>query len=73
MVFEDTPLAEVIQILSSVYQTSLKLENPDPGNCLLTAEFDQQTLENILEILTLTFDLQTKTHEGGIIINGKSC
>jgi len=73
MVFEDTPLAEVIQILSSVYQTSLKLENPDPGNCLLTAEFDQQTLENILEILTLTFDLQTKTYEGGIIINGKSC
>ncbi|MGQ1787411.1 FecR family protein [Saccharicrinis sp. GN24d3] len=59
-VFENTPLPQVIRDLNTYYDT--KIESiPSGGNsCLLTANFNQKPLAEIIEVLSLTCDVNFK-------------
>ena len=63
--FNETPLAEVVQLLEKVYFVEVSLSDPSIGNLMLTASFDQQPVEFILDVIRLTFQLdltQSKSH-----------
>ena len=55
--FNETPLVEVIQLLEKVYFVEVRLSDPSIGNLMLTASFDQQPVEFILDVIRLTFQL----------------
>jgi transmembrane sensor len=64
LVFEKTPLKEVIEILQQVYHTEIQVSNPAFDQLVLTAHFDNQTIDFILEVIRLTFNLELSAQNG---------
>lgn len=73
LVFNNDKLAYVIHTLNSVYHANIKLTNAEPGNCTLTANFNQQSLEEVLEVIALALDLKINRTNGRILLSGEAC
>jgi transmembrane sensor len=73
LVFDNETLAQVINTLQNVYQTPVKLSDPALSDCRVTASFNNQTLESVLEVLKITLNLQLNSRGKVIEISGKSC
>ena len=58
LVFDETPLSEVIQCLEKVYHIEIQLTEPDLENLLLTAHFNKKPIDFILDVVRLTFKLE---------------
>jgi ferric-dicitrate binding protein FerR (iron transport regulator) len=71
--FEDTPMSEVVKIINEVYQANILLEGTELKNCPITTEFDNQSLETILSVLSSTLDLKIERRGEQIIISGEGC
>lgn len=73
LVFDDETFAQVINTLQNVYQTPVTLADPALSECRVTASFNDQSLESVLQVLKETLDLQV-VQKGKIIeITGKGC
>jgi transmembrane sensor len=64
LVFNDTKLTEVIRNLENVYHTEIQLSDPLLNDLVLTAHFDNQTIDFILEVIRLTFNLELSAENG---------
>jgi ferric-dicitrate binding protein FerR (iron transport regulator) len=64
LVFNDTKLTEVIRNLGNVYHTEIQLSDPLLNDLVLTAHFDNQTIDFILEVIRLTFNLELSAENG---------
>ncbi|MFH1296505.1 MAG: FecR domain-containing protein [Bacteroidota bacterium] len=73
MIFLDDRLDMIINTLNKVYQTDITLANENLASCRLTATFDQQSLESVLNVILVTLDLQAENTPSGIILYGKGC
>lgn len=73
MVFNNTPFPEVVAILAKVYHTPILIYGDNLNNCRITATFDHQTLESVLNVLKATLDLQVRNSGSGIQISGHGC
>ena len=73
LVFERTPLLRVFKRLEEIYQVDIRLESEDLENCKLTGTYEMMTLENVLEIITSTFELDYQRDKDEIIIRGEGC
>lgn len=71
--FTNQPLSEVAEVLSKVYERQIVLSNSILANCRLTADFDQASLEAILQIIASTLDLQVEYHGQTVVLSGKGC
>lgn len=71
--FSNQPLSEVTEVLSKVYEKQIVLSNSALANCKLTADFDQASLDAILQIIATTLDLQVSYHNQTIVLSGKGC
>ena len=70
--FHDTPLMEVVDILTNTYHQSVELD-PSLKNCTITVRFENQELKSVLEVLKSTLGLELVTRGKRIIISGKGC
>ncbi|MCK9424118.1 MAG: FecR domain-containing protein [Bacteroidales bacterium] len=73
MVFNNTPLPDVVTLLVNVYHTSILIYDDSLKNCRITATFDHQSLESVLNVLKATLDLQVRNSGSGIQISGHGC
>jgi ferric-dicitrate binding protein FerR (iron transport regulator) len=73
LVFNSTPLKEVIALLMKVYHTSIRLSADKLSDCRITATFDNQSLESVINVLTSTLDLQVRNTRTGIELSGHGC
>lgn len=73
LIFNNESLVNVVDKLNQTYHTNIMIDNPDIYNCLLTATFEEQSLEIILEVLQETFDLIIEQKDGKILITGNGC
>ena len=73
LVFSNTSLQEVISLLEEVYDTEIKLTNPDLANCRYTATFEGASLEEIMHVLSVTGDLSFEQQDNQYIISGRAC
>jgi ferric-dicitrate binding protein FerR (iron transport regulator) len=73
LVFENEILGRVVQTLQHVYQSPITLSDQQLGECRVTASFNDQSLESVLQVLTETLDLQVKTDGKNINISGNGC
>lgn len=72
--FHETRLADAVSVLENWYDVDISLENPALGNCVITAKYRDESLENILKslqfLLNVEFDM-TDRHK--IIVRGYAC
>lgn len=73
LVFDNQTLEQVVNTLQNVYQTPIVLAEPELSGCTVTASFNNQTLESVLEVLKITLNLQLNSRGKVIEISGKSC
>lgn len=71
--FRRTPLDEVVATLNRNYQSNLVLANPMLANCRLTANFNDQKIDDIVEVLTVTLNLEVRKETSTWIIEGAGC
>lgn len=58
-IFEDTPLPEVVILLNQYYPEEIILQSEKAKASSITAQFKNQKLEEIIEIIVLTCDLES--------------
>jgi len=70
LIFDDTKLSEVVNILEKKYKVNIKISDPDLNNEILNTSFENETIEQILEIISITFNASyTKENNTFIIKN----
>ena len=67
LVFDNARLGDVIKKINETYHTKIILDSAALQDCMLTATFEDQPLETILEVIRETFDLKVDQRDGEII------
>jgi len=57
-IFENTPLKRVFEVLGKAYNQKFVIEKADNGKLLYTATFQQQSLNEMIQVILATFDLK---------------
>lgn len=73
IIFEDTPMPDVVRIINEIYKSDLKLLGGQLDECPVTTTFDNQSLESILNVLESTLDLKIERKGKGYEISGDGC
>ncbi len=68
-VFENTSLARVFATLSKAYDVEFVIDNPKTAQLPLTVTFEQQTLSEMLLVITKTFNLNIEKKKNKYHIN----
>lgn len=68
-VFSNTPLDEVVQILSDAYDVNILLENNQLSQYKINVSFDNENIEAILTIIAATIDGEIEKKSDSYIIN----
>lgn len=72
LTFKATSLDEVIANLEKVYKVKIRLADPGLNELLLTARFDNYSLDFILKVIESTFRIEAKTIDGQYILKARS-
>ncbi len=73
MVFHNEKLEVVFRKIGQTYGATIKIISPEILECRLTATFDNQSLERVMEIIKATFNLEISQQEGLINVAGVGC
>jgi len=73
MVFENTPLGEVVRIINRTYDVDLQLANPKTSQCQLTATFEKLPLEDVLSVISETLSLDWNKKGNIYLLSGENC
>lgn len=71
--FKNVPLSDVAMQLQSYFHRQIQLKNPAIANCRLSADFRNQSLEQIIQIIAVTFNFDYKINDEIIYIDGEAC
>ena len=72
LIFRATSLDEVISNLEKVYKVNIRLDDPNLGGLLLTAQFNDYSLDFILKVIETTFKMEAQMIDGQYILKAKS-
>ncbi len=70
--FKATSLAEVIENLQKVYKVNIRLADPKLNGLLLTAQFNNYSLDFILKVIETTFQIEAQNVNGQYILKTRS-
>lgn len=73
LVFEQTPLSEVLETLSRKYKVKINAEKKSYAGCMLTARFNNQPIQSVLKALRLSLNIQSKQIGETIYLEGGNC
>ncbi|MFY0627138.1 MAG: FecR domain-containing protein [Reichenbachiella sp.] len=71
--FYGNSINEVIHSIEKIYQVFVTLDNDKIGNCRITVSFDNENVENVLEIIAATLDLEVSLHNNTYLLSGEGC
>ena len=66
-------MSEVVRIINEIYQSNLVLSNSNLEDCPVTTNFDNQSLQTILKVLSSTLDLTISDEGERVLISGEGC
>jgi transmembrane sensor len=72
LIFSATSLGEVISNLEKVYKVNIRLDDPKLSGLLLTAHFNEYSLDFILKVIETTFNMEAQEINGQYILKVKS-
>lgn len=67
-VCDNTPLWKFVEVLNEAYGANIIIENPKLRGLLLTAPFDNESLDRILDVIHETFDITVIKEKDRIIL-----
>ena len=73
LIFQETKLSLVFDLLKKHYEADIQVQDSTILNCLLSATFTDEPIDQILEVVVASFDLTMSRDKGKFIINGKGC
>ncbi len=73
MHFEDTRMEEVVKRVESKFDVHVVLESDDIGNCMISADFTDQSLPLTLAMISEALGFQYEINEGEVMITGTGC
>jgi ferric-dicitrate binding protein FerR (iron transport regulator) len=73
LVFSNNTMSEVVTLLNRVYHSDIHLSGDNINNCRLTAIFDNQTLESVLNVIKSTLDVSIISNGQTFEIRGDKC
>jgi ferric-dicitrate binding protein FerR (iron transport regulator) len=65
--FQRTPLTQAFSVLENTYHVTIKMDNPEIGKILYTANFANLKLEYIIEVIARTHNLKVKRDGNDIV------
>lgn len=65
LVFKQTPLAEIAKVIESAYQTHVSVDS-SIADLQLTSTFEKRSLEEIMQIIEMSLQIQAETNDNGI-------
>ncbi|SMD38025.1 FecR family protein [Reichenbachiella faecimaris] len=72
--FNNEELSSVLETLREVYSVKIVVSNEKIYDCHMSAKFDNQPVESVLEILSRTFNLDlTKSGKNEFFLSGEGC
>jgi len=71
--FNNTSLDEIIALIESVYSIHIDLSSPELGSCKLTATFENQSPESILQVIASALHLKLGGDDTSFILSGMPC
>ncbi len=71
--FEEAGLQEVVAQLERLYPVRITLAHEGLERCKLTADFDDETIEVILDVIAETFGLELERNVNGFLLDGSGC
>jgi transmembrane sensor len=67
-VCDNTPLWKLVEVLNEAYQANIVIENQQLRNLPLTTTFNNESLDNILNIISATFNITVERNSNTIIL-----
>jgi ferric-dicitrate binding protein FerR (iron transport regulator) len=71
--FNNTPLSELISVLEKVYNKDILIMNPDLLKCRITATFEGETFESVLQVIKSTLNITIRPNGNMIEFSGEGC
>ena len=71
--FENDSLAYVITKINETYHTNIQFQDTTLKNCSLSAQFKNQKLNDVLNVISKTLDLTIEKEGERLLINGSGC
>ncbi|RLD54632.1 MAG: hypothetical protein DRJ05_14275 [Bacteroidetes bacterium] len=73
LIFENRTLADIVSTLNNVYHINIQIENKELELCRMTASFNNQPLDEVLEVIGLALDIEIKETNQGLVLSGEGC
>lgn len=73
LTFKDTPLSSVIRDIERTYDCSISIAGGDISKCKLTATFDNDSVDKIINLIAETLSLGVKRNGEVFILEGEGC
>ncbi len=73
LVFKNDSLGYVIDVLNHTYRTRVEINNKILTGCRITVSFNNQSLDDVLEIIQSTLGLKVTRQKNIYIIDGPGC
>lgn len=73
LIFRRTEMKHVVEVLNHTYQQNVKLEHTAIASCKLTTSFEDQSFEEVLDVIAATFGWTIEETEEAIILKGETC
>ena len=73
LVFENANMKRVFEDIGNAYNVRFEIANPSFASCTLTARYDQEDLQSILNTLEILFNTTFNQQQETILVNGGSC
>lgn len=72
LIFRETSLNEVILTLKKVYKVEIGFADKNLGNLLLTGQYNNYSIEFILEVISSTLQLEVERPDGNFLLKAHS-
>ena len=73
LVFRDSPMSRTISMLEKYYEIRVDVRNKNILNCQFTSEFEEASLEEVMEVLATSLQAKIKLEKGTYWIEGRGC
>jgi ferric-dicitrate binding protein FerR (iron transport regulator) len=71
--FEDVPLSEAIKVMERYYEVDIELATEGLGKCLLNGKYENIALNDLLEAVEFSMELQLDENKGIYRFAGEAC
>jgi transmembrane sensor len=73
LTFSNTPMEKVIRVLQVYFKRNIYIENKEILSCRFTGTFDDPTIAEVMETLSVALDLKVTEQEKSYSLNGSGC